>query len=419
MADKPADLALPEPLGGEYRERPQRSKVRILKDREGVGRCPDTILAMPTTLTLPDYSGGSLVNLMAEIERRLVGSSKAAGLHRQLAAHLPETSTIVLVVLDGLGAGQLSHPAATSLREDLRAVIDAPFPTTTTVSLASIATALPPSRHGLLGYQLHLPETMDPDDPKQASVVNTIKWTRLWGAPVAIDTSSFLPAPNLWERLRAGGVEPVTVQPGGFAGSALSGLLYRGCRFEPTWTTGELIDATVQLASQPRRLIVTYLPHIDFAAHVYGQGSGEYAEAVALVDGVWSALRSRLTPDVTLVGTADHGHIDFPPDRQIALPRHPQKSLVLYGDSRVMFVKGDGAGLADGAPASWVPAEDLEGWWGPGPTHDRFEARRPDGVLVADDRHVILHRHSDTRMTGHHGGLTAAERELPLLTAMP
>ena len=374
---------------------------------------------MPTTLTLPDYSGGSLVNLMAEIEQRLAGSSEFQGLHGHLGAHLPEAPTIVLVVVDGLGAGQLSHPAASSLREDLRTVIDAPFPTTTTVSLASIATGLPPSRHGLLGYQLHLPETIDPDDPKRASVVNTIKWTRLWGAPVAIDTSAFLPAPNLWERLRARGVEPVTVQPGGFAGSALSRLLYRGCRFEPAWTTGEMVDATIQLASHPGRLVVTYLPQVDFAAHVYGQDSREYADALTLVDGVWSALRTRLPPHAALVGTADHGHLDFPPERQISLPRSPQRSLVLYGDSRVMFVRGDGAALADSVPAAWLPAADLEGWWGPGPVDERFAARRPDGVLVADDRHVILHRHSDTRMTGHHGGLTSAERELPLLAATP
>jgi hypothetical protein len=34
---------------------------------------------------------------------------------------------------------------------------------------------------------------------------------------------------------------------------------------------------------------------------------------------------------------------------------------------------------------------------------------------VADDDALILHSHSDKRLVGHHGGLTDAERQVPLL----
>lgn len=374
---------------------------------------------MPTTRTPPDYAGGSLVNLVAELEHRLTGASASPRLHLPLADLIPDAESYVLLLIDGLGAAQLGHPAAASLRTDNVGVIDAPFPTTTTVSLASIATGLPPSQHGLLGYQLHLPETIDPADPKRASVVNTIKWTRLWGADVDIDTTTFLPSPNLWERLRNAGVEPITVQPGNFAGTPLSQALYRGCRFEAAYTTEELLSATVELASVPGRLVLAYLPQVDFAAHVAGQQSAEYAQAVRLVDTAWSHLAARLPDGVALIGTADHGHIDFPAHRQISLPRAPQQDLVLYGDSRAMFVRGDGEALSDDAPCTWVPRGETEGWWGPAPHHPEFERRRPDGVLLADDEHVLLHRHSDDRMTGHHGALTLAERELPLLVAGP
>lgn len=375
----------------------------------------NTIPAMSTQITPPDYSGGSLLNLVAELEHRLTGSSVSTRLHRHIADDIPAAATYVLVVMDGLGAGQLRHPAATTLAQDLRAVIDAPFPTTTTVSLATIATGLSPARHGLLGYQLHLPETIDPDDEKRASVVNTIKWTRLWGTPVEIDTTQFLPSPNLWERLREADVEPITIQPAGFAGSALSRVLYRGCRFEGVHTVGELVAATTDLAAVEQRLVVVYLPQVDFAAHVGGQAAAEYDDAVRLVDNTWSSLRAQLPPGVVMVGVADHGHADVPAHRQIGLPRGPQDELVLYGDSRAMFVRGNGAPLAAGLPATWIPAAELEGWWGPGPAHPQFAARRPDGVLYADDDHVLLHRHSDTRMIGHHGALSRAEREIPLL----
>ena len=175
----------------------------------------------------PDYGGGSLVNLMAELEWRLGGAPLLPRLHTDLAQAIPTGDTYVLVLFDGLGADQLAHPAA-QLREDAVGRIDAPFPTTTTVSMATVATGLPPSQHGLLGYQLWMPET--------GQVANTIKWTTLWGEALEVDTIRLLPSPNLWERLVAVGAEPITVQPGHFAGSPLSKALYRGCRYEPpTW----------------------------------------------------------------------------------------------------------------------------------------------------------------------------------------
>ena len=113
---------------------------------------------MPPSITVPDYSGGSLVNLVAELERRLIGTSPSPELHPSLAAAIPESNSYVLVLFDGLGVGQLDHPSARTLRDSLVAPIDAPFPSTTTVSLATVATALPPSQHGLLGYQSWIPE---------------------------------------------------------------------------------------------------------------------------------------------------------------------------------------------------------------------------------------------------------------------
>lgn len=363
---------------------------------------------MPT-IRVPDYAGGSLVNLVAELERRMLGASPSPGLHPDLSARIPEADTYVLVLFDGLGAAQLHHPAAEALADRLVASIDSTFPSTTTVSLATVATALPPSRHGLLGYQSWLPEV--------GGVVNTIKWTTLVGEPVAYDTADLLPAPNLWERLTAAGKEPITVQPGNFAGSPLSTALYRGCREEPVFGTGELIDATVALAQVPGRFIFTYLPHVDFAAHVYGQDDPRYASAVAEVAAAWDRLCRELPEAATLIGTADHGHVDFPPERQRRIPKHAHDGRVFYGDGRAMMVRGEGESLAPALPATWIPLEEVEHWWGPGPRHPSFPDRAPDGILLADDDTLLLHRFSDRRLIGNHGALTDEERLIPLLVA--
>ena len=91
----------------------------------------------------PDYSGGSLANLAAELEIRLTGSALIPGLHAELADLMPETDGHVLLLLDGLGSSQVPHQSAPLLSAARRANLDAPFPATTTVSLATLATATP------------------------------------------------------------------------------------------------------------------------------------------------------------------------------------------------------------------------------------------------------------------------------------
>jgi hypothetical protein len=361
---------------------------------------------MPT-LTLPDYSGGALVNVIAEVEHRLTGRSASAPLHEHLAADVNTGAGYVLVLFDGLGHHQLMHPSAAPLADSEAAAIDSGFPATTTVSLATVATGAVPRQHGLIGYQLWLP------DP--GVVINTIRWTTLWGDPIpAIDAAGFLPGPNLWERLEAAGVEAVTVQPANFVASSLSRALYRGCRFEGAWTTADLVDATIALAA-PGRLVFAYVPHVDFAAHVHGQESDEYAEAVGIAATVWQRLSIRLPADISLVGVADHGHIDFPPKSQVRIAKADHEGREFFGDGRAMLVKGEGASLAETLPATWIPISAAESWWGPGPAHPAFDARKPDGILLADDDVLLLHRFSDDRMVGNHGALADAERVIPLL----
>jgi len=368
----------------------------------------------PTGATLaavrpPDYTGGGLVNLVAELEKRLAGKAPTPGLHPGLAAAVPEAATYLLVLFDGLGDAQLAHPAVAVLRAARRGALDAPFPTTTTVSLATIASGLPPARHGLIAYQLWLPEV--------ERVANTIKWTTLWGDPLDLDFAAFLPRPNVWERVAAAGVEPIVIQPLNFLGTPLTRVLYRNCRVEPYADPGEAVAAAMQLTRVPRRLVMLYLPQVDFAAHVWGQDSDGYREALRLVAGVWEAVAAALPPGVVMVGTADHGHVDIPKNQQVRLAKPDHEGRTFYGDPRVTFVKGEGASLAAGLPATWVPLAQMAGWWGPGEPHPGFAGRAPDGALFAEPGWALLHRFSDDRLIGQHGGLTEEELRIPLLVA--
>ena len=352
---------------------------------------------------------------MAELEWRLTGSARSPRLHADLADQIPSADTYVLVLIDGLGDAQLGHPNAGALDSASKGSIDAPFPTTTTVSMASIATGLLPIEHGLLGHLIWVPELEE--------IVNSLKWIIPGGSPVEIDTASYLPSPNLWERLTAAGIEAITVQPGQFATTPLTRCLYRGCRFESTWNHADFESAIVELSRTDKRLIFGYLPEIDFAAHLFGHNSAEYAEALRSVEAVWDAIAARLPDRVALIGTGDHGHIDYAPDDKFMIDRRTFAGLTLFGDTRALYAKGAPTAIAqaaDSLPATWFPREEMMHWWGPSddvvPT---ILDRMPDGVFMADPGRVLIPGHMDKRLIGYHGGLDPRELKIPLLVAEP
>lgn len=360
-------------------------------------------------LRAPDFGGGSLLNLVAELELRLTGHARASGLSPQLSAEIPPARTYVFCLFDGLGDQMLRHRAAGPLAATRVGALDAMFPTQTTVNMATIATGLPPSQHGLIAYQLFLPELNQ--------VVNTLKWTTLWGERVDVDTAGFLPAPNLWERLSTAGVEPITVQPGGFGDSPLTAALYRGCRFEPAWTLDEISEATIQLAEVPGRLIFTYFPSIDVAAHMHGQQSLVFSEVMEAAAGIWERITTRLPDHAVAVASADHGHIDYRTEDK-HLIRDRIDGLTFYGNPRTSFIRGPAGAIADLArhlPGTWVPWDEVLPLLGPDPAHGAVRGRAPAGLLVADPGIVLLPPNADKRMIGYHGGTLDEEMRVPLL----
>ena len=127
----------------------------------------------------PSYDGSGLVNLVAEIEARLTGRAPSPRLSDGLAGAIPEGETYVLVLFDGLGVAQMDHSEGATFRSALAGTLEAPFPTTTSVSLATVSTGLPPSQSGQVAHLHWLPDLQ--------LVVNSLKWLKITGEPVPYD----------------------------------------------------------------------------------------------------------------------------------------------------------------------------------------------------------------------------------------
>ena len=181
----------------------------------------------------------------------------------------------------------------------------------------------------------------------------------------------------------------------------------------------EAATAAVQLTSVPGRLVFLYVPHIDFAAHVAGQQSEDYEEAMTIAAQMWERMTRTLPDNVVAVATADHGHVDVPKNRQTRIPYPAHDGRYFGGDARVPFVYGEVESLAADLGVDWLPRAEMEHWWGPGTRHPSFSRRAPDGVLLPEPGAVIFHQHGDERLIGQHGGLTNPERQIPLLVTAP
>jgi hypothetical protein len=356
---------------------------------------------MPKT---PSYKGSGLVNLVSEIELRMTGSSLTAGLTD--ASMVPGAETFVLVLFDGLGIAQLEHGSASSFRASLAATLDAPFPTTTSVSLATLASGLTPSRHGQVGHLTWYPDL--------GKVVNTLKWLSVTGEHVAYDYPSLLPRPNLWERLREAGVEPITVQPGDFAASPLTRALYRGARFEGAWDPEDLVEATVSLAEQPGRFIFTYVPFVDVGGPVTGRGWEEFTDSMKAAALVWDGIASRLPPRVALLGTADHGLLEVAEEDKILIRDPAFDSLRFAGDTRGVHLWGDLSTMEELATLAGATLVDPSSWLGPDPT-EKTLSHLGDRLLIAPPGKAVIPRGFDKRLRCYHGGLMPEEVEIPLL----
>jgi hypothetical protein len=352
----------------------------------------------------PSYTGSGLVNLIAEIETRLTGSAPSPRLSEPDS--IPEAETYVLILFDGLGMAQLEHEKAATFRSASTGRLDSPFPSTTNVSLATVASGLTPAQHGQVSHLTWYPDL--------GKVVNTLKWVTVHGEHVSYDYAGLIPRPNLWERLRAAGLEPVTVQPRDFQTSPLTRAMYRGARFEGAWDASDLVDATVALARAPGRLVFTYVPFVDVAGHVFGQGSDEFGEAMKTAALVWDGIVAGLPPGTALVGTADHGLMEVSEKDKI-LVRDPRfDPLRFAGDPRGVHLWGDAGPIDELADTTGGELVDPLSLLGPSASKKTL-SHVGDRLLLAPDGRAILPRGFDKRLRCYHGGLMPEEVEIPLL----
>ena len=317
---------------------------------------------------------------------------------------------LVLVSIDGFGwdyqaryeTPALDRLAARGVRaKALRPV----FPTLTFPNHYSIATGLYPAEHGIVGNDF-------PDDRRE-------RWYSLWDRDTVQDGSWY-------------GGEPVwvTAEKHGFVSAAyyfvgteaaIQGIApSHWYPYDKTVPGDDRVDQVLEWLSMPagRRphVITLYFEDVDDAGHQAGPGTPQLAAAVRRVDGYIGRLLDGIAglgiaDDVYVVVVSDHGqsgYVDADAPFVIADVVDLDGLKIVDGGSYASIYvseSGRAAAIRDAVNANWehgrawLRAETPPAWRvGDG-------ARFPDVFVVADPRHAVLSRPSQSHRIkpGDHG----------------
>ena len=381
-------------------------------------------------LTLPDYRGGSLVNLMSSITTALGGVSAAPPLAALPPAALAGARHLVLLVVDGLGHDYLLRRDG-ALRRHLRGQLTSVFPSTTASAIPTFLTGLAPQQHGLTGWHMYFREI----GAIVAPLPFRVRTGRHALGEAGVTPTSLFGLTPLFDRLPlpCHVVSPRHIIHSDF-NVALSGSAQRH-GYQSLEEMVGLIDGLLK-NDVPRSYIHAYWPQHDSLAHEFGIDSPQVAQAFDALDaGFARLLETARGSDSVVIVTADHGFIDTSVEHTIDLDDHPQLRetllLPLCGEPRMAYAYVRAgreaqfeATLRDrlGDRVHLLRSEDVlrQGWLGPGEAHPALRDRLGDYVLIPRGQAILRdwlkgeERHTHI---GVHGGLSAAEMIVPLVVA--
>ena len=382
---------------------------------------------------LPDYHGGSIVNLMSSLIQGLGGKATP---YASLGCLPPEEirgyRRVVLIVIDGLGDLLLESLAPDSCLASLRRCgLTSVFPSTTTSAVTTFLTGLAPQQHGLTGWFMYFREL--------GAVMSALPGKpRYGGLPLGkagVDVGRFYGHRPVFDLIPA---DCRVLAPRMIAHSDFNLTHLGKARLAPHDGLEDFFGLLAEGRSTAQRseFVYAYWSELDHIAHEFGSRSDAAVAHLQRWDAAFETWLGSLAGSGTLVMvTADHGFIDTDEAHTVNLDEHPEFAdclrLPLCGEPRAAYchVKPDRAGDFE-RYANQVLSHALtchrsadlidQGWFGLGQEHPELRNRVGDYTLVMRDSFVIRDRlpgERPIRQRGVHGGISRAEMRVPLAIA--
>ncbi len=378
---------------------------------------------------LPNYNGGSIVNLMSSILKANGFDSKYE-LLRNLDFHeLAESTNVVLMVIDGLGYEYLyEYGKGSVFMEHMRDKMTSVFPATTATGITSFATGVAPQQHAITGWFMYLKEF--------GLVAKILPFTPRCGGlsfgQAKMDPKIIFNQQSISEKIdvesyyviRADLVHTDYTRTFGKA----KGIPYIGLT--------EYFERMRHLISSnnSKKYIYAYWPEFDSLAHVCGVHSAEvFAHFQELDKGFGSFIESIKGTNTTLIITADHGLIDSTDSRTMKLEEHPDfvntLTLPLCGEPRVAYCYVRPSKISDFENYVHKNFKDVcelhkseelikKNFFGLFEPHERLFDRIGDYILIMKKNYVMRDFIMGEKVhyfLGNHGGVSKEEMYVPLI----
>lgn len=399
----------------------------------------------------PEYEGRCIAR---------VPGTAAASVGADVAPQLPAETVpdgsfehVVICLLDGLGLERYRESCDRySFFDALSTVgretpLTSVYPSETAAAVTTLHTGRTPAEHGLLGWNLRLPEAdltcqSLPFLTREADYGETIDLGEATDG--AVTGRDLFDGEAIYERLAAAGVESEVIIPGRITGPH-GDVATAGAGVETVNTVGEFgLRVRRRLAaSDGPSYHYAYWPEIDGASHDEGTRSDAYEAELAAVAGALEREFARLDPatarETLVLVTADHGHHDADPGAAVDLTAYPEiwSNLATHADGRPVLPTGGPRNLqlhlADGtretvrAAIRDAPFEARvlsgeraieSGLFGPGEVSPKLRARVGDLVVVPDRVNVWFDMEArKTEFVGTHGGQHPREMYVPFVAA--
>jgi hypothetical protein len=415
---------------------------RIRKNRlPGLDFNPDFIF--------PLYNGFSVANLPASIGRWLGNpDDESPGLAKTITNPFSDHyDQVILLVVDSLGMPlfrrwlhrieeQGDHSVWKPLWESITiAALTSTAPSTTSTVLTSLWTGKEPIQHGVVGYEMWLPELgvianmishAPADQPENFGSL----------AKLGFNPRKFLNLECMGTKLKQAGIGTDVFMHASIAGSGLSTMLMGDTNLHPWRTYDELWQSLHNQTLNPSNPAYThvYLGDLDTLSHRHGPGHElvwqawlEFSDQLAQF---LITVKKSTNKKVLFLLSADHGQIPQAIRELFEIKKHPRflenLSMLPSGESRMpyLFTK-DGADqkLQTFCEETWpgkfkLVSRDIymaSGVLGTSAANSSVRGRLGDWIMIPTGNDYIRWGSKENRMLGRHGGFLAEEMIVPLL----
>lgn len=400
----------------------------------------------------PLYDSYCFSNIPPTIEFLLTGQGKSA-LPLDVFGKLPTRySKVILFFIDGFGWRFFERYASkynflrTILSQGVASKLTSQFPSTTAAHVTTIHTSLSVAQSGIYEWNYYEPVVDEMISPLLFSYAGDKERDTLRRSEIPAE--AFFPRQTFYSTLKTKGITPYIFQHEAYTPSTYSKIVYRGATvvsYKSLTDALQSVSEVVLTEKAPSAYYFLYFDRLDTICHHYGPNSRQFDEAVdtflTTMDSLFYSKMSAKLQDTLFILVADHGQVEVDPRStcylnklSIGIERHLQtnmrgKLLVPAGSARDMFlyIKEESLdealallrkrleGTAEVYRTSELVAQHFFSMQEPSKA---FLGRVGNGVILPYKYESVWWYEEgrfDMHFSGHHGGLTPDEMEIPFL----